>query len=139
MADRSVELFTAIYATLDASAPLSALIGAGRVFDTPPALAEGGQLVPPYVVIGDETANDYGSRGGDAQEHTITIHTWTEKPTTLLLKRIMARVRDVLHEQSLALGGGNLVYLRQEFKETFRDPDGVSQHGVQRFRALTEN
>lgn len=139
MADRSVELFTAIYTALSGNAPLTALIGVGRVYDTPPAQVSDGQLVPPYVVIGDETANDYGSRGGDAQEHTITIHTWTETPTTLLVKRIMAAVRNAMHEQSLALGGGNLVYLRQEFKETFRDPDGVSQHGVQRFRALTEN
>lgn len=142
MADRSIELFTAIYAALDASAPLAALIGAGRVFDTPPAANSAlsdNQLVPPYVVIGDETANDYGSSAGDAQEHTITIHSWTEKPSTLHVKRIMAAVRNALHEQSLSLSGGNLVYLRQEFKETFRDPDGVSQHGVQRFRALTEN
>lgn len=134
MADRSIDLFTAIFAALNGNAALIALVGAGHVYDTPPAGA-----LPPYVVIGDETANDYGSTAGDAQEHTITVHTWSEKPSTLQCKQIMRAVRDALHTASLVLGSGNLVYLRQEFKETFRDPDGVSHHGVQRFRALTEN
>jgi Protein of unknown function (DUF3168) len=134
MADRSVELFTAIYSALSGNAPLTALIGSSRVFDTPPP----GQL-PPYVVIGDETANDFGSSAGDAQEHTVTIHTWSEKPSTLQCKQIMSAIRVALHDVDLVLGGGSLVNLRQEFKETFRDPDGVTHHGVQRFRALTEN
>ena len=134
MADRSVDLFTAIYSALDGNAALTALIGEHRVFDTPKA-----GLAPPYVVIGDETANDFGSSAGDAQEHTITVHTWSEKPSTLQCKQIMSAIRVALHTVALSLSGGSLVNLRQEFKETFRDPDGVSHHGVQRFRALTEN
>jgi hypothetical protein len=134
MADRSPHLFRAIYAALAADAPLTALIGANRVFDQPPAAA-----LPTYVTIGDETARDYGSSAGDAQEHTVTIHTWSAQPSSVTCKEIMAAVRAALHEQPLALSAGRLVYLRQEFKETMRDPDGVTQHGLQRFRALTEN
>jgi hypothetical protein len=139
MSDRSEHLFAAIFAALDGDAALVALVGQdneglNRIYDTPPQGA-----AAPYVVIGDETASDYGSSAGDAQEHTVTIHVWSEQPSTLQCKRIMAAVRDVLHEATLALSGGNLVYLRQEFKETFRDADGVSHHGVLRYRALTEN
>jgi hypothetical protein len=134
VADRSVELFTAIYATLAADAGLTALIGPGSVYDhvTPGA-------VLPYVVIGDETATDYGAALVDGQEHTITIHTWSETPSSLQVKLIQAAIRNALHERVLALAAGNCVNLRQEFKETLRDPDGITHHGVQRFRAVTQN
>jgi uncharacterized protein DUF3168 len=137
--DRSVELFEAIFDALNGDAALFELIGSDvygnrRIYDSPPQGA-----LPPYVVIGDETASDYGSSAGDAQEHTVTIHVWSEQPSTLQCKRIMAAVRDCLHDRTLNLDDGNCVYIRQEFKETFRDPDGVSHHGVMRYRALTEN
>ncbi len=132
MADRSVELFSAIYAKLSGDGALTALIGDGHVYDHVAAGA-----LPPYVVIGDETATDYASALVDAQEHTITLHAWSEKPTTLEVKRIMAAVRAALHEQALTLSAGSCVQIRQEFKETSRDPDGYSHHGVMRFRAVT--
>jgi hypothetical protein len=142
--DRSPELAAAIFAALDGHAGLVALLGGpdakgrNRIYDRPPA-----GTLPPYVAIGDETANDYGSSSsigaGDAQVHTLTIHTWSAQPSGLRLRQIMAAVRGALHERPLALAAGRLVYLRQEFKETMHDPDGVTHHGVQRFRALTED
>lgn len=134
MADRSVELYSALYATLAGHAPLTALIGAGHVYDIVPAGAP-----CPYVVIGDETAIDRGASQVDAQEHTVTVHVWSEAASTLPCKRIQAAVRAALHEQVLALSAGTLCLLRCEFKETMRDPDGVSVHGVLRFRAVTNS
>ncbi len=133
MADRSVELFAAIFAQLSASPAVTSLIGAGRIHDHVPA---GAPL--PYVVIGDETAADDGSSLTDGQEHTITVHTWSEAPTSLEVKRLQAAVRTALHEVALTLSAGRCVQIRQEFKETLRDPDGITHHGVQRFRAVTE-
>lgn len=133
MADRSVELFAAIYAQLANNAALTALIGSGRVWDH---VKPGAAL--PYVVIGDETAVDYGTSLTDAQEHTITVHTWSEAPTSLQVKRMQAAVRAALHERPLTLSAGTCAQIRQEFKETMRDPDGITHHGVQRFRAVTE-
>lgn len=139
MADRSTELFTAIYAALNGDAALTALMGTGRVYN---GVKDGTR--PPYIDIGDDTAADYAGALLDGQEHTVTIHTWTEQPAAGLsakglLFSIMARVRDVLHTASLNLSAGSLVNMRQEFRETFRDPDGISWHGVQRFRAVTNS
>ena len=39
---------------------------------------------------------------------------------------------------SLSVSGHELVLIRQEFGATFLDPDGLTRHGVQRFRALTQ-
>lgn len=133
MADRSVELFAAIYATLATNAGLIALIGSGRVWDH---VKPGAPL--PYVVIGDETALDYGSSLSDAQEHTLTVHTWSDAPSSLQVKQMQAAVRAALHERPLTLTAGTCTQIRQEFKETLRDPDGITHHGVQRFRAVTE-
>jgi hypothetical protein len=140
MTDRTQEMMAAIYTTLSGDATLTALLGSGRVFNGVPA----GQHCP-YVDIGESTGNNYHTSSGDAQEHTITIHCWTEqevsgKSAKLQLLEIVKRVRDLLHYQSIALSAGNMPSLWCEFTEpATRDPDGVSWHGVLRFRAVTEN
>lgn len=131
MASRSVELFSALYSTLSTDAPLTALIDIGQVFDYPLTGAQ-----PPYVVIGDETAINDGSDLVDAQEHTITIHVWSEQQSTLEAKRIIQAVRNALHMQRPTMSAGRIVNLRNEHQEIMRDPDGVSIHGVMRFRAV---
>lgn len=129
----SVALFSAIYSALSSDAALTAALGgAGRIYDTPPEAA-----AVPYVVIGEETATDYSSSLTDAEEHTVTIHVWTEARSSLPNKTIQGLVRGALHEQGLALSAGTLCNLRCEFRETLRDPDGLSWHGVLRFRAVT--
>jgi Protein of unknown function (DUF3168) len=132
VSDRSVELFSAIFAALDSDTALTALIGAGHVHDHVPPGAPA-----PYVVMGDGTATDMGGSFVDAQEHTITVHAWAEGTSTLGVKRIVAAVRACLHERPLTLSAGGCTGIRCEFTETMRDPDGVSFHGVLRFRAVT--
>ena len=50
----------------------------------------------------------------------------------------MARVYTLLHEQTLPIAGFTNVLTRFEFSDTFRDPDGLTQHGVQRYRMLVQ-
>ena len=124
------------------AAALTALLNGeeGRVFT--------GSVGPdqncPFVVIGETTANNYWSSSGDAQEHTVTVHCWTEQAVAgqsarLQVAKIMARVRECFHYRTIALSAGNMPSLWCEFAETIADPDGKSQHGVLRFRAVTEN
>lgn len=139
MADRSTELFSAIFAALNGDATLATLLGSNSVYN---GVKDGTQ--PPYIDIGDDTAIDDSSISVDAQEHTVTIHSWTQQPIAGLsakgsLFSIMAQIRVVLHEARLVLANGALCNLRQEFRETLRDPDGISWHGVQRFRAVTNS
>lgn len=143
MADRSVPLFAAIYAKLAADTAVIAIVGTDtrfspavtKVYTDVPAGA-----VPPYVALGEETANDFGSSlHDDSQEHTVTIHCWSEKPSRLEVKQLVAAVREALHNASLTLSAGRCVYIRCESKDTFPDPDGVSHHGVLKFRALTRD
>lgn len=134
MADHTVDLMEAVYATLAADAALTALIGPDRVWDH----VRAGAPVP-YVAIGDGTAVDVGGTLVDAQEHTLTVHCWSETPSTLEVKRMIAAVRAALHERTLTLSAGTCRNLRCEYHETLRDPDGITHHGVMRFRAVTQD
>ena len=139
MTDRSIELFTAIFTALSGDATLTGLLGGPAIYN---GVKDG--TPPPYVDIGDDTAIDDSGINVDAQEHTITLHTWTQQPiggqsAKNLCMSIMVEVRNVLHEARLLLNNGALCNMRQEFRETLRDPDGVSWHGVQRFRAVTNS
>lgn len=133
MADVSIELAAAIYAALAAHAGVtSTLGGSGRVYDNAPAGA-----AAPYVVIGEETATDYSGSLVDGMEHTITVHAFTEGQSRLGCLQIQKQIRACLHEAALTLSAGTCANIRQEMRQTMRDPDGVSWHGVQRFRAVT--
>lgn len=135
MADISIELAAAVYAALTAHAGLSDELGSkGAVYDNAPAGAP-----TPYVVIGEETAVDYATALVDAMEHTITVHTFTEEQSRIGVLRLQKQVRAALHEAALTLLAGRCVQIRQEMRQTMRDPDGVSWHGVQRFRAVTNS
>jgi hypothetical protein len=46
-------------------------------------------------------------------------------------------VHTLLHDSSLSQTGFNLVNMRYEFSDVLRDPDGVTRHGIIRFRAIT--
>ena len=49
----------------------------------------------------------------------------------------MDRIHDLLHDSSLSVSGFNLINSRFEFSDILRDPDGVTRHGVMRFRVIT--
>ncbi len=133
MSDRTADLVESLRNALLADATLTALIGADRVHGE---IAPGAPL--PYVEIGDLTAVDGGTQGIDAQEHTVTLHCWTESSRLACLD-IVAAVRGALHGAGLVLTAGGCRNIRCEFAETMRDPDGLTHHGVLRFRAVTQD
>jgi hypothetical protein len=120
-----------IYAKLTGDAALTTLLGGAKVYDSPPENA-----VFPYVVIGDLTANDFGSATFRGQEQTLTIHSWSQEKSSLELKQIMDRIWSLLHQATLTLVDASLVLIRSEFLQPFLDEDGRTHHGVQRFRLL---
>jgi hypothetical protein len=46
----------------------------------------------------------------------------------------MGDIYDSLHRASLTVTGYDVVGIDQELSETFIDADGLTRHGVQRFR-----
>ena len=118
-------LQSTIYSTLNNDSNLTSTLGAG-VYDE---VIEGSSY--PFVAIGEETAVDYGTKDVDGGEFTVSQYTGAKET-----KNIMDRINDLLHDSSLSVTGFNLVNLRFEFSDILRDPDGVTRHGVMRFRAI---
>ena len=123
-----------IETTLKADSALQAFIGTtARVFDHVPQSS-----IYPYVVIGETTGEDFDTKTEDGMAQQVMIHTWSRYRGSKEAKQIMGAVVDALDQQALSVTGHTLVLLRFEFSDLFLDPDGLTRHGVQRFRALTQ-
>ena len=92
--------------------------------------------VYPYVVIGEETTSNNGTKTLDGVEHTITLHVWSQYRGRREIKEIMQSVYEKLHNTAITVTGASLVNIRQEFSNTLAEQDGITRHGVMRFRAV---
>jgi len=119
-----LEIQKAIYSALDSALSIN-------VYDNVPDNA-----AAPYVVIGDDTVAEFDTDGERGFEATVTIHTWSTYRGRSQVKEIMSAVYNALHRADLTVQGYNLLGCDFEFSETFLESDGVTRHGVQRFRIL---
>jgi hypothetical protein len=130
MALHSWELQKAIFSALDGSTV--GMDGANvPIFDDVPE-----DTKYPYVVIGEETASNNGTKTVDGIEHTLTIHAWSQYRGRREIKEIMQSVYENLHNTAITVSGASLVNIRQEFNTTMAETDGITRHGVMRFRAV---
>lgn len=92
----------------------------------------------PYIIIGDDThkSDDTDTELGFDSE--ITIHIWTRYLGLAENKQIQGEIYKALHRKSLSISGYHLISMGFVDGKTFKDADGLSQHGVQTFRLLTE-
>ena len=133
-ADSQWSMQQAVYTALRADATLKTLISDPvRVLDHAPQDSDF-----PYLVIGEATGVDFDTKDTDGMDQTLMIHTWSRYRGLSETKQIMSAVLDALDKVALAVSGHTLALLRFEFSDTFLDPDGLTRHGVQRFRAMTE-
>ena len=96
-----------------------------------------GSTTYPFINIGDDTITDYSTKDLDGGEITMTLHIWSQYKGAKETKQIMDRLHEILHDSSLSVSGFNLINSRFEFSDILRDPDGVTRHGVMRFRVIT--
>ena len=123
-------LQSSIYSALNGDSNLTSTLGAG-IYDE---VIEGSAY--PFVQIGEDTLLDYSTKNEAGSLVTVNIHVWSQYTGSKETKNIMDRIHDLLHDSSLSVTGFNLVNLRFEFSDILRDPDGVTRHGVMRFRAI---
>lgn len=145
--DPTWALQQAIYAALHTNAGLIALCGDGgsparaKVYDDG-AVPQGTQY--PYVIIGETTGLPSDTKSSKGDETTFTLHVWSRaqgdggKRGQKECRQIMGAVVAALDGQSLTVSGFTLIDISREFSTSFLDADGLSRHGVVRFRAKTE-
>jgi hypothetical protein len=131
MSLHSQNIQTALFNRLDGDSTLDGLVGNNKIFDDVPQ-----GTAYPYVVIGEETAINSGSKTLDGCEYTLTIHVWSRYRGRKEVKSIMERIYTLLNDYDMVVSGASLVNLRQEFEQVLMDVDGITRHGVIRFRAV---
>ncbi|HZP20090.1 MAG TPA: DUF3168 domain-containing protein [Bauldia sp.] len=132
MPHASHALQKAIFAALAGDAAVGALIG-DRIYDAAPRDA-----AFPYVGLGQASFADWSTSTEAGAEHRLVLHVWSRERGKAETLRIIAAVTAALDDAALALDGQRLVNLRFETGDAARDPDGITWHGVMRFRAVTE-
>ena len=128
MTDFAVTLQTTVYNALLADATLvSAVTG---IYDFVP---EGTAF--PYVKVGDQTMVDGGTKNKKGNDFTLMVHAFSRYRGSKEIKEIMSLVYDVLHESSLSVSGA-FNNMRFEFSDIIKENDGLTTHGMQRFRVF---
>ena len=122
---------TAIYNALIANEALGYAITA--VYDHVPQDA-----VFPYVVIGSDTLIDWDTDNSTGFEATLTLHVWSRYRGLKECKDIQGLIYSALHRQPLTIDGYTALDCLCEYHEADVDPDGLTRHGVQRFRVVFE-
>jgi len=132
MTHPALALQKAVVAALVADGAVGALIG-DRVYDAPPRDA-----AFPYVTIGGTRVEDWSTGTEDGAEIRLTLEVWSRERGKRECHEILETVEAALHQAALSLEDHALVNLRFEFADVDRERDGVTYHGVARFRAVTE-
>lgn len=116
------ELQKSIYSALDAALSVP-------VYDDVPQDAPA-----PYVTIGDATFVDFSAENRTGFECTQTIHVWSDYEGTKEAKELQGAIYDALNRVELTVIGYTVLGPEFEFSNVLDDPNGVTHHGVQRFR-----
>jgi hypothetical protein len=104
---------------------------AGKVFDHVPQ-----STAKPYAVLGDWTGDEFDTDDTAGVEPTLTLHFWSDKRGMEEIQQLMDAARTALHNVSYTVSGEVVVLAQFEFFQLMVDPDGLTRHGVQRFRFI---
>lgn len=105
------------------------------VFDSAPFLPEGAPATTfPYCVIGNDTSAPWDTDDKRGAEITLTLHFWSRAEGFKQVKALMDQAYGLLNRAALTKAGYAVIDCLFEFGDAMPDPDGVTKHGVQRYR-----
>ena len=88
----------AIFEALDQNAALTALMGAGKIFDDVP------QGTPfPYLTMAQSSVRDWSTSTQTGSEHILTLHIWSKGAGRQEIQAIAQAIHDILHDAALTL------------------------------------
>ena len=133
----NIDIQRTIYETLLNSSALSQLLASftysngstvSAVFNDLPQSDD--NSVFPCVVIDSQIDDALNTDTTDGFNSTVLIHTWSVQPSNVEVSAIQDVIYGLLHRKKASYISG----ISCELSEIMRDPDGISRHGVQRFR-----
>lgn len=134
MSFSSWEVQKSVYAALIANSNLTSLLASGSasVVDSP---KQGAAL--PYIDLGEVETRDASTKSYVGDEVYMTIHVWSDYRGKKEISDIFKQIKTSLNRQELVVSENQLVDITFENSRVFRDADGVTQHGVIQFQAIT--
>lgn len=116
--------------------------GVKGVYDYVPQVSDAGDDAAfPFVAVGDDILDDYATNTSLGYDAELRIHAWSRGPAgRLTVKQIQSQTRAALELFDLPIGGAGrrTIYLIHERSRSFVEEDGITHHGVQQFRHLSE-
>jgi hypothetical protein len=93
----------------------------------------------PYIQIGEETeTNKPSTMLVPGRESTLTIHIWSRAHGYHEAKAIAGKIIGCLEDRPLTLAGWQWTSTLYEFGQFMRDADGITRHGILRFRVRSQ-
>lgn len=92
----------------------------------------------PYIVIGDDAFVEWDTDTELGVEVTVTIHSWSRMPGKKEIKKIQGYIYDALHRYDFSADGYKFIFCAFLSSDSFLDTDGLTRHGVQKFKVLLE-
>jgi hypothetical protein len=134
----STSLFAAqeaVFGALSNAAALQSLIGnPARIFDVVPPGA-----IFPYVTLGDITLRDFDTKERTGFEQMHVLHAYSRYRGRKEVKTIMQAAYDALHRQSLTVTGADFISCQLVGATIGAENDGLTLHGVMRFRIIVQH
>lgn len=137
--DATYAVKAAVRSLLLSNATLEASLVGLKIVD----LAPSGHSTP-YISL-EVASEDFSTGTEDGQEFTIDVNVWhqtgSQTPETATARNIMAEVRKTLHTAILVMDApyNNVLTRVTNQIGPFRDPDGLTLHGIVTVRALVDH
>ena len=132
MSDKSQDLAVAL------KSALSAALSPTPVYDAVPPSVDHSQPFC-YVTLNDIQAIDWSTKTFDGQDFAVNLHVWSSYRGNKEVQEKFNAIHTALHNAALTVTGAAVVICRYEASQIFLDPDGLTRHGVQRFRIVLQH
>lgn len=90
----------------------------------------------PYITFAADSEEQWDTDDSRGFEAIAEIHVWSRFRGQGEVKRIQRAIYNALHNVNLTVIRHNVVLCLWESAQQFVDPDGLTRHGVQRFRVI---
>ena len=97
----------------------------------------GPNQVFPYVTIGESISEETDTLTEQAVDIEMTVHVWSRQEGMKECQQLMALAKDALDRRRLPAAGFQWVTTIWIYAQTLREPDGITRHGILRFRVPT--
>ena len=125
MSFHSFDLQTILYSTLNGDSTLDGIVGNNKIFDNVPQ-----DTTYPYVVLGNITALNRGTKTLDGNDYVLDIDVWSTYRGKKEISDAMERIYELLHDTTYSVSGADMVVSQVRNTITLVENNGITRHGV---------